>query len=540
MELIDDIRGLKRDDAIDFYREVLASGDREAVRYLARNDRFFLLGCVMLRPDVLGEVTQAKDPLRPTDEEREDARRVSEWCYARCREVEVAPDGYLDLWSRYHYKSTIITLAGSVQEILKNPDITIGILSYNKQIAHKFVDQIRRALEMPELTRLFPDVLWPKPPRLNWSTRDGLIVQRKSNPKEPTVSGSGLVDGQPIGAHYALRVYDDVVVESSVTNPEQIRKTTKAWELSQALGTSDGGRAWYVGTRYHPSDTYADILKRGSLKERRRLCMDVEGRPTMMSEKTLKEKQRDMGAFTFSAQMLQNPIAEGVRSFRDEWLVDCVYTTPPPRDAMNVYIFVDGGNSKRKKADRTVMLVIGLNADQNYYWLDGEAGRMNLTERTDALFRLHRKWDPQGVFWEQQGAMSDVAHVEDVMNNRENYRFVITRITRGPLDNKVRRITNLQAPFAQHRLWIPQYRKLLRTYIDENGEATVHDIVQEFVEEEYQTFPNAPHDDFLDAFADILDEQVASKLRWPKSSKSRSAYARKEGEGKDADSLFAR
>ena len=44
MELIDDIRGLKRDDAIDFYREVLASGDREAVRYLARNDRFFLLG----------------------------------------------------------------------------------------------------------------------------------------------------------------------------------------------------------------------------------------------------------------------------------------------------------------------------------------------------------------------------------------------------------------------------------------------------------------------------------------------------------------
>ena len=540
MELIDDIRGLKRDDAIDFYREVLASGDREAVRYLARNDRFFLLGCVMLRPDVLGEVTQAKDPLRPTDEEREDARRVSEWCYARCREDEVAPDGYLDLWSRYHYKSTIITLGGSVQEILKNPDITIGILSYNKQIAHKFVDQIRRALEMPELYTLFPDVLFAKPPRLNWSTRDGLIVQRKSNPKEPTVSGSGLVDGQPIGAHYALRIYDDVVVESSVTNPEQIRKTTKAWELSQALGTSDGGRAWYVGTRYHPNDTYADILKRGSLKERRRLCEDEDGRPTMMSEKTLKEKQRDMGAFTFSAQMLQNPIADGVRTFRDEWLVDCVYTTPPPRDAMNVYILVDGANSKRKSADRTTMLVIGLNSDRNYYLLDGEYGRMSLQERTDALFRLHRKWSPQGVFWEQQGAMSDVAHVEDVMNNRENYRFVITRITRGPKDNKVRRITNLQAPFAQHRFWIPQYNKILRNYTDENGEVTVHDVIKEFVEGEFQTFPNALHDDFLDTVADILDEQVASKMRWPKAQGQKTSYVRKEGVGEDADRLFSR
>ena len=540
MELIDDIRGLKRDDALAFYDEVLSSGDREAVRYLARNDRFFLLGCVMQRPDVLGEVTNARDPAHPTDEEVEDARRVSEWCYARCREVEVSPDGWLDLWSRYHYKSTIITLAGSVQEILRNPDITIGILSYNKPIAHKFVDQIRRALEMPELTRLFPDILWQKPPRLNWSTRDGLIVQRKSNPKEPTISGSGLVDGQPIGAHFALRIYDDVVVESSVTNPEQIKKTTKAWELSQALGTSDGGRAWYAGTRYHPADTYADILKRGSLKERRRLCEDEQGRPTMMSEKTLREKRRDMGAFTFSAQMLQNPIAEGVRTFRDEWLVDCVYTTPPPREAMNVYIFVDGANSKRKSADRTTMLAIGLNSDRNYYLLDGEYGRMNLAERTDALFRMHRKWNPQGVFWEQQGAMSDVAHVEDVMNNRENYRFVITRITRGPKDNKVRRITNLQAPFSQHRFWIPQYNTLLRTYTDENGEAAIHDIVKEFVEGEFQTFPNSPHDDFLDTIADVLDEQVVQKIRWPRAQQSKTSFVRREGVGRNGADLFSR
>jgi phage terminase large subunit-like protein len=260
----------------------------------------------------------------------------------------------------------------------------------------------------------------------------------------------------------------------------------------------------------------------------------------MMSEKTLKEKRRDMGAFTFSAQMLQNPIAESVRTFRDEWLVDCVYTATPPRDAMNVYILVDGANSKRKSADRTTMLVIGLNSDRNYYLLDGEYGRMNLAERTDALFRLHRKWSPQGVFWEQQGAMSDVAHVEDVMNNRENYRFVITPITRGPKDNKVRRITNLQAPFAAHRLWIPQYSRLLRTYTDENGEQTVHDIVKEFVEGEYQTFPNAPHDDFLDTLADLLDEQVASRMRWPKPKGGRTAFVRKEGTGEDAAGLFAR
>ena len=30
----------------------------------------------------------------------------------------------------------------AVKTLLKNPEITVGILSYNKQIAHKFVDQI--------------------------------------------------------------------------------------------------------------------------------------------------------------------------------------------------------------------------------------------------------------------------------------------------------------------------------------------------------------------------------------------------------------
>ena len=213
---IEAIRGMTRAEALAFYQEVLSGGDREAVRWLGRHDRFFLLGCLMMRADVLEK----------------------DWCYARCREVEASPDGWLDLWSRFHYKSTVITLAGAVQEILRNPEVTIGILSYAKPVAHRFVDQIRRALEMPELTGLYPDVLWERPPRLNWSTQGGLIVKRKSNPKEPTVMGSGLVDGQPIGMHYALRIYDDVVTPASVSTAEQIMKTTEG----AVAGARDGGR----------------------------------------------------------------------------------------------------------------------------------------------------------------------------------------------------------------------------------------------------------------------------------------------------------
>ena len=484
-EAIERIRSMTRTEALAFYDEVLKSGDVEAIRWLGRNDRFFLLGCLMQREDVLSK----------------------DWCYERCREVEASPDGWLDLWSRFHYKSTIITLAGGVQEILRDPETTIGILSYSKPVANRFVDQIRRTLEMPELTKLYPDVLWERPPRLNWSTQGGLIVKRRTNPKEPTVSGSGLVDGQPIGMHYRLRIYDDVVVPASVTTPEQIVKTTEAWELSLALGTEDGGRSWYAGTRYHPDDTYSVILSRGALKERRRLCVDAEGNPAMMEREALENLRRDMGPATWSAQMLQNPVASGVRDFRDEWIVTYSSEVELEHARLAKCILVDSANAKRRDSDMTSMLVMGRSADGCWYLLDGVHDRLDLAERTRALFRLVRAWWPvKMVFWEQQGAMCDVSHVRLEMN-RELFHFPITELHHSM--PKADRIRRLVPEFEQGRVVTPS--RMLRMRAD----GTAVDLAQVFLDQ-YRNYPVVRHDDFIDCLADICDEEVAQTVRAPK------------------------
>ena len=510
---LEELRALSYENTLKFYDEILKANSTEALRWLCRNDRFFLLGAMMMRADVLSK----------------------RWCFDRCREVEKEPDGRLDLWSRFHYKSTIITLAGSVQEILKDPNITIGVLSYNKSIAKAFIGQIKRALEIPELVSLFPDILYTKPPNTDWSAQAGLIVKRSGNPKEPTIMGSGLVDGQPIGTHFALRIYDDVVVPSSVTNPEQIKKTTEAWELSLALGTDDGGRAWYAGTRYHPDDTYAEILRRGSLKERRRLCMDEEGNPTMMTKEALENIKKDMGQFTFAAQMLQNPVADGVRAFNDNWIANCHYTKLPPRSTCNCYIVIDGANSGRSTADYTTMWVIFLGPDMNYYCVPAVHSHLNLEQRTRKLFELHRKYRPNMVFWEQVGAMSDVSHVEYVMNNVENYRFPIVRVNRGNKDNKKRRIISLQAPFAEHRIWLPRLGDCMEAWPD----GSVHDNELDFETDEYGCYPNSKHDDMLDSLADINDEEVAKEMRWPKAGTIYTSTDKYEGWG-GKDNIFAR
>ena len=120
----DSLRRMTFEQACAAYKAVIQDGRPELLRWMARNDRFFLLTCVMGR----------RDALHP-------------WIYERCREVETEPEGVLDLWSRFHYKSTIITLAGAVQEILRDPEVTIGIFSHVIGLSKKFVKQIQRALE---------------------------------------------------------------------------------------------------------------------------------------------------------------------------------------------------------------------------------------------------------------------------------------------------------------------------------------------------------------------------------------------------------
>ena len=112
---------------------------------------------------------------------RKDADR--DWIYDRCREVEANPNGYLDLWSREHYKSSVITFALNIQEILNNPEVTIGIFSHTRPIAKAFLSQIKREFESNTfLQGLFPDILYENPYKDSpkWSLDDGIIVNTHS------------------------------------------------------------------------------------------------------------------------------------------------------------------------------------------------------------------------------------------------------------------------------------------------------------------------------------------------------------------------
>lgn len=454
-------------------------------RLLCQRDLFFLLVYVLHRQDV-----------------------NHDWLFDRCREVAANPDNMLDLWARAHYKSTIISFASSIQDILNNPDITIGIFSFTRPIAKAFLRQIKTEFEInDELKELFPDIFYvdPKKEAPKWSEDDGIQVKRKLNTKESTVEAWGLVDGMPTSRHFALRIYDDVVTDTSVTTPDMIRKVTRAWELSQNLATLKGGKVRVCGTRYHFADTYHVMLHRGSLVAREYPATvdgTERGTPVLLTQQALDTKRRDMGMYTFATQMLLKPVTEEMQELRPEWLK---YWPAIDFSNLNIYLLCDPAGSKKAGSDYTVFCVCGVGADNNYYILEWVRGRLNLVERADALFDLHRRYHPLKVGYEKYGMQSDREHFEDRMN-RENYRFKIIDLG-GMTLSKQDRIRRLVPLFEAERIYLPEI-------------AGGKDNTKIFVNDEYLLFPYSAHDDMLDCLARVLDiKPVCPRLNAPKRSR---------------------
>jgi len=485
--LADQAEHSARTNAIAKYKTIIAQSHEdgnatEVMRQLCLNDLFFL-GIY-----VLGGITYANH----------------DWVFDRCREFQNDPDGYIDLWPREMFKSTIITLWAVIWKILNDPEITIGIFSFNRPAAKMFLRAVKSQFESNErLKELFPEILWNEPQKEapKWSEDDGIVVKRKGLPKEMTVEAWGLVDGQPIGRHFRHMVYDDVVTKDSVTSPEMIAKVTESVSLSFNLGSMLGNTRWFVGTRYHMADTYSDLIKRGSVVPRIYAATkngEFDGEPWFWTRAALAKKIKDQGTYVASCQLFNNPVMEGEQTFREDWLQ---YWRPTPEgySSMNVYMVVDPANSKTKKSDYTVILVIGLGTDQNYYLIDGLRDKLSIKERSQRVMALHAMYRPIGVGYEKYGIQTDIDFIEE-MQAQQQYRFRITPL--GGNMSKTDRIKRLQPLFESNRVYLPE--KLVRT----DYQKRAYDLTQSFLQDEYLQFPYMTHDDMLDCMARIVDEDL--------------------------------
>jgi hypothetical protein len=327
-----------------------------------------------------------------------------------CREIQYGPKtNTLDLWAREHFKSTILTVAETIQDLLVNPNETVCILSYARSAAMAFLRVVKNVLETSALLKAcYPDILYDEPAKeaFRWSEEAGLYVKRSGFQKEASVEAYGLIDGQPTGRHFSKLVYDDVVTDEVARSPEMMQKVKRAFDMSANLGT-DGGRRRVIGTFYHHDDPLVYIQ---GLKDR---ATDVpiflsrikpatdngeaNGRPVFMSQQRISELCAG-DPYIFNCQQLLNPTPTTDMPLSPVFLREVEPHDVPKR--LFKFMVVDPAgmqNETKKRGDSWAIWVIGVRpvrdeiGASDIYLIDGKVEPMTEVVAMNSVVELYKR-----------------------------------------------------------------------------------------------------------------------------------------------------
>lgn len=407
-------------------------------------------------------------------------------------------------------KSTYSSVVLPAYFLGKNPQLNIIAASHTLTLAERFGRRSRNLLMSDAVQALWPTtkVASDSSAAGRWSTNEG---------GEYLAAGIG---GAITGFRADLGLIDDPVKSREEADSEVVREKTWDWFVNDfRTRLKPGARVVILMTRWHEDDLAGRLLDREPGKWKvLRLRMeavaderDPLGRqpgerlwPEWFTEEMVTDAKRDPR--TWSALYQQDPRPKEGSEFKRTWVQR--YESPPKRS--NRIILVDpasgeeGAKRTKRGHDYTSMWVVALGADRNGYVLDYVRDRLNLTERVDTLFELHRKYRAVEVRYERYGMMADVQAIRAEMERRD-YRFRVKEV--GGITPKNDRIRRLVPWFENGLLWFPQH-----VWYERDGKRV--DLLAEFFDTEYAAFPYGAFDDGLDGLSRLGEPKMP--LPWPK------------------------
>lgn len=433
------------------------------------------------------------------------------WWVKACLDVQNGPKtNTLDLWARGHGKTTIITQAETIRQILNDPEQTIGIFSYSRPAALSIMRGIKSVLENSHLLKAcFPNILYgdPRTEADKWSETDGLIVKRKGFYKEATLEAWGLVEGMPTGKHFTGRIYDDVETADLVNSPDVMAKLKDTFDMSQNLGTMNG---WHkvIGTTYHHEGLLNTLRHRtttdGKLIYTTRVKpATVDGTPNGASAYLPEEALAELriNRQMFYSQQLLDPTPQGTQKLDASLLLECSPAQVPQR--LFKFMTVDPAGerkSDKRQGDSWAIIVAGVEPYRDdlgasrVFILDACIEPMTEAEAMDAIVRMYmRNGQIRQIGVEKVGISTAEVHVAKALHARnrsltvENGGLVVLRP--GGRSKQQRIEAALQWPLLHGKLHLC---------------TSVPAAYRERIKLEMQRFPYF-HDDALDAMSYVYD-----------------------------------
>jgi len=349
-----------------------------------------------------------------------------ELCYWWQRED--AKDNQLVLLPRDHQKSAMIAYRVAWW-ITRHPETTVLYVSATANLAEKQLKSIKDILTSDIYRFYWPEMVNElEGKRERWAV-DEISVdhpkRKEEGVRDATVKAAGIT-ANVTGLHCNVAVLDDVVVpDNAYTNTG--REQVRAFYSQLSSIESTGAKEWAVGTRYHPGDLYKDMMDMTEIyfddtdEETEEHVYETFERTVETNGEFLWPKQRraDGKAFGFDAKELARKKAKylDVTQFYAQYynnpnavetqLIDksrFLYYNKEQIDnisgawyigdnMLSVYASMDFAYSVSNTADYTVIAVIGVDEDNNYYILDIDRFKTNkISVMYDRAEAVYRKW----------------------------------------------------------------------------------------------------------------------------------------------------
>lgn len=413
----------------------------------------------------------------------------------------------LFLLFRGAFKSTIITIAHTIQLMLLWPDIRILIASHKKEGgSQKFLGAIKEHFIRNERFRkLFPEYC-PKPNsqgQVDWGTSEQVTLpNRKANYPESTIEIAGNTT-DVTGRHYNYLKIDDIVTRESVTNEQMLERTEEFNALLTFLfDQPEWGLADYAGTCYHFADLYSQLRNSDQITKFILPVWNEDKTPTIPERFTTTgieqiKNHPSMTSYQFSAQYLMNPVPQEDQTFRPEyWNKPGFYYEKLPRE-LKIYVLVDPANTQRKGSDYTALMTIGMDSSGDLWLIDIIRDKLTLDGRAKLVADILIKHQIHTVHYESVGFQSsDIKAIKEMGQQRDWYINVVE--VKATRQSKEDRIRGLQYFYEQAKVHWPKHYKYFSKYHNQQ-----YDMV-DVLRREMWMFPSCEKDDLCDVHSFIL------------------------------------
>jgi len=426
---------------------------------------------------------------------------------------------------RSTYKSTICTHGGAAWDMLRDPNVRIGVFSSIYDRAHDFFAQTQRIFDSNEFFAwVFPEYVPSTSDGNRWNDKEGVLPNRtrifpEANIKPFTAGGSTQ------GIHVDEALFDDIVGDAQLNADHgatadmyRIKNWFKS-SLRTLLISMEKSRVMLSATRYGIDDPYEDVMleayeqlgywdeigsnyplnPKGEWKVYYRMA--IERDESIFPESYTVESLRKLAVsdpWTYQTQYLNNPIGLSSVEFAgyDVPTFDLEYDSRlgwyiaiPNEDTYiklnecDLVCSVDPAGVEKfvsVKTSRSVVCILARSKDDRYFLIDVKAGYVPTTTWFDWMFEnMDQFKNIRGTFIEQQAgfkALTPLIRAEEARRQKWIHHIPV-----NALGDKVVTIRNILQPIL------------------ERGVLYINRKYYTLVSEELRTFPSGIKRDILDA-----------------------------------------